>query len=254
MTAIGGRSKAGLEIEKNTLFEIDLRGANLTHINLCGANLQGANMSHSKLNNAIFFKSRPLVPDLAEPIPPLGTNQPPVIHMAASEPISPTFRGMEDLKANLSLANLENADLSGADLTGVDLSGASLVNAMLSDSRIIYANMRKANLMGADLSGAFITTTDLSGARLSHANLERAILSVTTLCGAELFMTNLKGTDLSASILSKENGKYRVVGLTQEQLNQAIVGATSKPDLTGVVALDGHTQLFCQNSCANKDD
>ena len=254
VTAIGGRSEAGLEIERDTGFKIDLRGANLAYINLSGANLRGANLSRSNLRNAIFFEPIPLTPDLAETIPPSETNKPPVIHLLASEPITPTFKGMEERRANLSLANLEQADLSESNLTGVDLSGASLVNAILSDSVIRYADMRKANLIGADLSRAFMSTTDLSGARLTGANMERATLSVTNLCGAELFSANLKKTDLATSILSKENGKYHAVGLTQAQLNEAIVGPASRPNLNGVVALDGKTQLVWQDSCANEHE
>ena len=55
MTAIGGRSKAGLEFERAESYQLKLHGADLRHANLYGANLAGANLSGARLNDAILL-------------------------------------------------------------------------------------------------------------------------------------------------------------------------------------------------------
>jgi len=77
-----------------------------------------------------------------------------------------------------------------------------------------------AKLAGADLQGAILDGADLSGADLKGAILDRADLS-----GADLEDAILDGADLGGADLTN------VVGLTQEQLDEACGNAsTNLPD------------------------
>lgn len=187
MDAIGGRGVAGLAIEKEVNFTLDLHGADLSFARLSGANLEGANLTGAKLRFANFFETHLLSPDLSEPIP-TRENQPQARPILMGEHISPDLAGMEDRRANLSLSILTDGDLHGAHLLGANLSGAQIMNANLSECRIIYANFRRAVLIGANLSQAFMVGTDLSGAQLGGANLEDAQLSSTKLYGADFLV------------------------------------------------------------------
>ena len=195
MTAIGGRGELGCALEREAELTLDLHGAHLSFARLSGANLAGVDLSRADLRQARFFETRPLPPNLSEPIPS-GPDQPEA-RIGPGEHIAPNLKGMEGRRANLSGSNLDGADLSGAFFLGTNLSGAILVNAKLSDCEIIYANFRKAVLLGADLSRASFLASDLSGAQLASANLVEAQFPSTKLYGANLFLACLRGADFS---------------------------------------------------------
>ena len=234
MAAIGERGTAGLALENEANFTLDLRGADLSFARLSGTNLEKANLTRAKLRSADFFETHLIPPDPSEPIP-TRENQPQARPILSGEHVSPDLAGMEDRCANLSLCILTDADLHGARLLGANLSGAQIMNANLSESHIIYANLRRAALIGANLSRAFIVDTDLSGSQLGGADLENAVLSSAKLCGADFFGASLNGADFSNAILSEQNGKYVAGGLTQTQLDGVTVNMDNPPDLTGVV-------------------
>ncbi len=234
MDAVGRRGEAGLAIEKEVNFTLDLRGANLSFARLSGANLEKANLMGAKFRFANFFDTHLISPDPSDPIP-TRENQPQARPILEGEHISPDLAGMEDRCANLSLSILTDADLHGANLLGANLSGAQIMNVNLSESRIIYANFRRAVLLDANLSQAFMVGTDLSGAQLAGANLENAQLSSTKFCGADFLGASLIGADFSNAVLSEQNGKYVAGGLTQTQLDQVTVNMNNPPDLTGLV-------------------
>ena len=97
MTAIGGRSKAGLEFERAESYQLELHGADLRHANLYGTNLAGANLSGARLNDAIL----------------LGANLSCAVLVKANL-----------TRANATQAKLCWADLSKARLHDTNLSGA----------------------------------------------------------------------------------------------------------------------------------
>ena len=242
IAAIGGRSAESLVVEQEAGFSPNLSGVDLSGARLSGLNLFGVDLSRSKFHGANFLEIRFSPPDLSQPIPS-GPDQPEARTMV-SERIPPDLAGVEDRRANLSLAILTEADLSGAFINGADLSGAQLVNANLVKSTIIYANLRSAILLNADLSGSQMFTTNFAGANLGMANLEKAELHQVKLYGANFFGASLKQADFSGALLSKENGKFRATGLTQTQLNEVIIDPDAPPDLTGVIEAGSRKQLI----------
>ena len=146
LTAIGGRSEAGVACEKATknfhleLHGADLGGANLHRANLAGANLGGVNLVYATLDEA----------DLSG---------------ADLENVNLYYASLN--AANLTGTRLLSADLSHAlaefsDFSGTDLDCAKLIHAFLA-----YSNLSGANIGTADLSDAMLHWTNLSGATLS---------------------------------------------------------------------------------------
>ena len=104
-------------------------------------------------------------------------------------------------------------DLSGADLQGVDLLSATF--------RKLFSFEKTT---GANLEHAIMADTNLEDASLTSANLKDANLCGANLTGSLLINTNLSRTDLR-----------KCKGLTQDQLDQAIVDPDTTPILEGVV-------------------
>jgi uncharacterized protein YjbI with pentapeptide repeats len=129
-------------------------------------------------------------------------------------------RIIELRESNLRDADLSGIDLQGADLWKVNFREAQLWQAKLSGASLGRANLREASLWQADLEGAYLWKANLEGANLSEANLEQANLDGANLKGANLYQTNLINADLR-----------NAVGLTRQQLGDAIYNATTKlPD------------------------
>lgn len=105
----------------------DLRGADLSRINLAKAHLRAAKLQKTILNNAILWKA-----DLAEA----------QLHHAKLR------------EANLRKANLFDAKLRGADLWRANLTGAQLVDTCL----------QKADLTGCFVYGVSVWDAKLDGA------------------------------------------------------------------------------------------
>ena len=117
----------------------NLRGANLSDVNLRGADLCSANLSDVNLRGA-------------------------------------DLRSADLCSANLSDVNLRGANLRGADLSEADLRGADLRSADLRSADLCSANLRGAdlsdvNLRGANLRGADLSDVNLRGANLRDVNL-----------------------------------------------------------------------------------
>jgi uncharacterized protein YjbI with pentapeptide repeats len=135
---------------------------------------------------------------------------------------------------NLKLANLSEADLSGAYLYKANLYGAKLVKANLSEAKLVMANLIKTNLEEAILTGALLFEANLTGAYLIGAILTRANLIGADLFGANLNRANLNGANLTdanlgLARLTKAN-LTGAVGITEEQISQAILYDTTMPD------------------------
>lgn len=118
---------------------IDLSGINLSYADLMGANLKGANLRYIDLSCAKL----------------IGAN------------LSDTdLKGANLNDTDLSYANLMCANLSETDLTEADLSDADLTEANLR-----FADLTEADLSYADLSYADLMCTDLRGANLSGVRI-----------------------------------------------------------------------------------
>ena len=104
----------------------DLKGANLSGINMQGANMSGINMQEANLSGA----------NLQD------------VNLSNSN-----LHGADLLGAILSSANLREVDLSGANLRGAILSGANLSGANLSDANLKDADLRGANFTGSITNG-----------------------------------------------------------------------------------------------------
>ena len=95
MTAVGERSKAQIEIEKEKEYRLDLKEADLKNVYLEDANLERANLYRANLEGAVL--------------------------------ISSNLDGVYLDSANLEGAGLVESTLKGSNLTEADLSGAALI-------------------------------------------------------------------------------------------------------------------------------
>lgn len=129
-------------------------------------------------------------------------------------------RTIELRETNLRAADLSGIELWGADLWKINLREAQLWRAKLVGAFLGRANLSEASLWQADLEGAYLWKANLQGANLTEANLQQANLEGSNLKGANLHQTNLINADLR-----------KVVGLTRQQLSQAICDETTQlPD------------------------
>ena len=130
------------------------------------------------------------------------------------------------------------------DLIGVDLKSVRLIDANLDNVNLSKADLAEAALIGAKLTGAHLTganlenanldSADLKSVRLSNVNLEGANLTGADLKSMLLFNVNLEGAFLIDADLTGTSMK-RCEGLTQKQIDQAVVGNGKLPDLESVV-------------------
>lgn len=108
--------------------------------------------------------------------------------------------------ADLRCASLDDSNLTNAKLSYTNLKGAELGFCNLEWAELCYTNLESVNLSFSNLKNA-----DLRYANLSHANLYRAVLQSANLRGADLRYADLSETDL------------RDVDLSQPNLNRTIL-------------------------------
>ena len=131
--------------------------------------------------------------------------------------VRPEARVREDVRAVMTAVGMRSSsqiETEKKEKYSLDLFGAHLEGFVLSS-----ANLTRVRLGGANLSRANLLNTNLSGAVLDGANLSRAFLH---------------GTDLRDC-----------QGLTQEQLDQALVSKEHPPNLKGVVDAETGKPLVC---------
>lgn len=165
------------------LVEASLRGTNLTGANLSGADLRTADLAEAILDRA----------DLT------GT----------------LLAGAILTQAQLHEAMAESADLTGADLSGAAAQGIHLARARLNglvardvhfeQADITHAFFRDANLRGAIFNQANLSSTDLTGSDCRGASFEQAsfagsVLKDTNFRDARLIDVNLQGADFSVAL------------------------------------------------------
>lgn len=154
---------------------IDLSNQNLSTWDLRGANLSGVNLRFSELIETDLTSANLKDADLR-----------------FSSLLSATLPQATLRSANLRDANLNDVDLSCTDLRFANLSSADLISANL-----VAANLNSANLILSDLRFADLSSADLSSADLSATNLSSANLR-----GATLLETKLHGADLNQAVLT----------------------------------------------------
>jgi len=159
---------------------VNLRGADLSHADVCGARLFMADFSGANLRGVRFHDA----------------------HAAYA-----TFRKAKLCKAQFGDTCLQETVFVGADLRGATLYNVDLENADLSGANLNWAKMDRANLRAADLRSAKLRHTDLSeacllGADLTNAKLTRAVLKYTNLAYACLRKADLTGADLTCANLA----------------------------------------------------
>ncbi|MDA5555550.1 pentapeptide repeat-containing protein [Shimia sp. MMG029] len=188
-----GRLAVNAPDHKDAL-EIDLRGANLQHMdlvyltfekaNLGGAKLQGAYLIGAKLQGANLSSAELQGADLSS------------AELQGADLIGAELQGAYLIGAKLQGANLSSAELQGADLIGAELQGANLSSAKLQGADLDSAELQGADLIGAELQGANLIGAKLLGANLSSAELQGAYLSSAELQGADLSSAELQGAYL----------------------------------------------------------
>lgn len=187
------RDLTGRDLSKRDLAGADFTGAFLVGANLEGVNLSGAVLFASNLSKANLRRAKLVRADL---------------------------RGAMLRGADLTGADLYDADLRDGLITMWQRSGelqhvevearsaalplpedgggirrpmpsahTDFSDAVLRNTRLVRADLRKATLAGADLGGADLSGADLRGADLNGAILTDAVMENTHFIGA-----NLKGT------------------------------------------------------------
>ena len=135
-----GREKA--DLRGADLSNVDLRGVDLSNADLSSAYLSGANLGNTDLSNASLKFAKLSNADL------IGT-----ILMDARLNCA-DLRGVNLSYAKLNCADLKCANLCSANLSNVDLRNADLKNTNLRDADLSGADLRFANLKSADLRDA----------------------------------------------------------------------------------------------------
>lgn len=167
----------------------------LSHINLRGIDLTRVNLSETKLVDANLTSANMQGADL---------------------------RNTSLIDTSLRHANLSNAILTDAYLVGTFLNYSNLENADLSYVRtdwfyqenpprgndkvtMVTGHSTSVHFLGANLSNAFLFGADLSDSVLTKANLTRAYLKQVNLEGTNLTEANLTGADLTEANLAGAN-------------------------------------------------
>ena len=138
----------GNGVDRPDLSKANLWGADLSEAFLSGADLSGADLREADLREA----------DLTGAYLSAGS-------------VKKTYLGNVETPH---VIRERTADLTGADLSEVKLTRANLFGVVLSEAKLIRADLREANLRVANLSGAWLLWADLSEAVLSGADLTRA--------------------------------------------------------------------------------
>lgn len=147
-------------------------------IDLRGVDLRGAELMHLNLSGAKFGDDDPLATEEERHDMAARLDRAVLVGANLERVIAPgvIFDG----------ANLQNVRLAGANLGGCSLSGAHLANADLHEARLTEANLRDAQLKDADLRAAQLVGAHLDDARLVGAHLEGTDLGLANLARADL--------------------------------------------------------------------
>ena len=183
------RNVSGLDLSKQILTNIILRGANLAGTNLSQCDLSGADFFGADLEGADMHDA--------------------------------TLTGADFRGANLSRTILSGSRLQGADFSAGGATGTE--NARLTEAKLDHALLCQANMNGCDMSGAELIDADLSGADLSRAVMVGAELSGATLDGVKLNNTVLELSRLSHAQIQRMGSTDGIVERSYEFVPPAFV-------------------------------
>jgi uncharacterized protein YjbI with pentapeptide repeats len=228
---------------------VDLRQANLAHIDLAGqmlrfARFEGAVLYGANLRDADLFFSHFTGADLR-------AIQADGAQMALARMREARLAGAQLQRVNLRQCWLPEADLSGAtldeaDMTSsrmerVDLHEASLKKAKMTWCWLQEADLRAATLFGADLRGATLSRAQCDSADLHYATLEGAWCDDVSFYGAHLEGVDLRGAKLDGAHLA---GAY-LTGARLAHTDLAAVDLTQLADLAQLLgAVTGDEVAF----------
>jgi len=208
----------------------ELKGVNLSDLDLTGIDFHGADLAATVFNGAHLQRA-----DLDK------TNLT-VAFFESADLSQASLRGATLFSTQLAGAKLRGADLSGARLIGdlhkVDLTDAKLTHVNgaadmknqsmgLMRTSMVNAIARHADLSDSDFSRAELTFSDFTGATLVNTALVRADFSGSNLSGADLTGADLRDAVLIDTDLTNAN-------LTRVDLTGA--------DLQGVRGLESATK------------
>ena len=179
------------------LFQANLSGLNLAHVQFTQGNLDQANMDSTKLTNANLSGAQALLSNMNYATLDGSTLTNGLFGQVMAQNAS--FKninadGLNMTSANLTGSTFQNAVLANAifnqvTATSTDFSNADLMNAAVAHGQFNNANFSGANLAGANLSFADFSSTNLTGVNLAGANLYGASFNGSVLIGAQFSAT-----------------------------------------------------------------
>ena len=133
------------------------------------------------------------------------------------------FKGLDLTQSRLLFIDLKEANLGGANLEGADLRFSEINKATLDE-----ANLKHVNLAGGRARKASFHHANLDGANLTYADLYRGDFSQASLKGADLTGANLISADFTEADLS--DADLTGARVAEAKLQKAKLCATRMPD------------------------
>jgi len=133
---------------------LDLSGRDLRHADFSGSTLWNVNLRDAQLQGAIFQGAQLQGADLSE-----------------AQLQDADLRGARLKNANLSLARLQGMDLGGLELQNRDVQWAQLQGANLQEAQVQGADLQETKLQGSNLRYALVYGIKLRRTELSFADL-----------------------------------------------------------------------------------
>ena len=204
----------------------DLDKVSVIEITLEGANLRGAD-----LRNALLYKANLRRANLID------------AHLEGAHLEWAHLERANLRDSHLEGAHLEDAYLQQAHLVGAHLEGAHLQWAQLQGAYLEGSYLTEAHLEGAHLEGAHLTIADLRGAHLEGAHLQGARLIRTDLTGAHLQGAHLQGVILRNAIGITPLLQERV-GIAYEIHNAFANFEPKKEEYLALIRQPGNPEIY----------
>ena len=170
-----GKEGRRANLRGQELTHLDLSNLNLMECSFRGANLTGVSLAYSDMRTADFSEA---------------------ILMQAN------LTGAHLTGANLVRANLQYSQNSQADFTGANMTALRGDHASFQHVKMMHTILREASLLKADFSHATITETNLR-----NSNLSDAIFTDANLTGSDFRDTNCERAHFKGANLSGTNFK-----------------------------------------------
>jgi uncharacterized protein YjbI with pentapeptide repeats len=196
VTVIGRRPK------RFELHRIDLRGVDLSHVQLAYSRLDEVLFMNAVLVGVDFFRA-----NLSKAV------------LAGADLRDATLE-----EANLAGSHLDNANLNRASVGKANLRNAHLGFSTWVSASLMGSDLRNARMYQCDLTSAFLYRTDLRSAYMMSAKLNNAQLGGANLADACLEFADVQG----ASFIDDPGDEQEpepVIGLTPQQLAKAEFGS-----------------------------